>query len=72
MTYRVLKNIHYPEAGHVPPPGQRCAPEHEVSPEIGDEVDLSHLSDVARDFFLRNGCIEPVEAAAADHEEGGK
>lgn len=70
MTFRVLKNIHYPAAGHVPPFGQPCQKEHEVNPEIGATVDLSHLSEVARDFFLRNGCIEPVEAPA-DHEEGG-
>lgn len=71
MTFRVLKTIHYPAAGHVPPFGQPCAPEHVVTPEIGATVDLSHLSDVARDFFLRNGCIESVAATPADHEEGG-
>lgn len=75
MTYRVLSPIYYPMPGHVPPPGQRCAKEHEMAPEVGSVVDLSHLSDVARDFYLRNNCIVAVDAtpevAAPDTEEGG-
>lgn len=75
MTYRVLTPIYFPKPGHVPPPGQRCAPEHEMAPDVGTVVDLSHLSDVAREFYLRNGCIEPAAAATvaiSDTDEGGK
>lgn len=82
MTYRVKTGIHYPAPGHVPPPGERGDPKHEISPEIGSLVDLSHLSEVAVSFYLRNGCIEPVETIASaapsvafsmvtNHEEGG-
>lgn len=73
MTYRVLSPIYYPKPGHVPEPGKRCAPEHEMAPEVGSVVDLSHLSDVARDFYLRNNCVEAVPAPAPSIEtKGGK